>query len=124
MKRLLLFVLLTVVLVACAPVATNFVALPEYQKLAITGIFIAVLALVLDFAIGKLPWLVFFRQYQEVWATGVAIAFTNWLENALPTGTENLSISAVGLLIAAALYFLGRTALRRKGVASFVKQTY
>lgn len=108
------------VLSACAPVAQQFVDLPEGQELAITGIFITVVALLFDFSIGKFPWLSFFKQYQEAWAVALAAVSITALENALPTGSDEISINAVALLIAIVLYLLGRTWLIRRGVKSFL----
>jgi len=117
MKKLILLVL--VVLTACAPVAQEFVELPDEQKIAISGIFVAVFALLFDATIGRLPWLEFFRQYQEAWALAASALSTAWLQNLLPTGFEDLSIKAVALLIAIALYLLGRTWLVRRNVSGF-----
>jgi len=120
MKRIIPFVVIALAIaVNLQRSAAGFVDLPASQEIAITGIFIAVLGLALDFAIGRLPWLEFFRQYQEAWATSLALLFTAGLENWLPTGSDYLSIQAVGLLIAAALYLLGRTVFRNRGVREF-----
>ena len=95
--------------------AAGFVDLPASQEIAITGIFIALAGLAFDFAIGKFPWLEFFRQYQIAWASALALLSITGLENWLPDGSDFLSIQAVALLIAAALYLLGRTALQQQG---------
>ena len=112
-------IVLAAILFALPKGAQGFVDLPASQEIAITGIFISVLALVFDFAIGKFPWLEFFRQYQIAWATSLSLLFVTALENWLPTGSDYLSIQAVGLLIAAVLYLLGRSALRARGLAEF-----
>jgi hypothetical protein len=98
----------------------GFVDLPGSQEVAITGIFIAAAALAFDWLIGRFPWLEFFKQYQEAWAGALSLLFIQALENWLPTGSDMLSINAVNLLIAAALYLLGRTALARRGTQGFV----
>jgi hypothetical protein len=120
MKKL--FLLIVLVLTSCTPVAQGFVELPDEQKIAISGIFVAVFALLFDAAIGRLSWLEFFRQYQEAWALAASTLFTAWLQNALPTGFEDLSIKFVALLIAIALYLLGRTWLARRGVKGFLRE--
>jgi hypothetical protein len=120
MKKIIPFVVVALAIaVNLQRAAAGFVDLPAEQEGQITGIFIAVLGLALDFAIGRFPWLEFFRQYQIAWATSLALLFTVGLENWLPTGSEYLSIQAVGLLIAAALYLLGRTVFRNRGVQEF-----
>jgi len=117
MKKLILLVML--VLTSCVPVAQEFVELPDEQKIAISGIFVAVFALLFDAAIGRLPWLEFFRQYQEAWAVAAAALGTSWLQNILPTGSDAVAIPGVALLIAIALYLLGRTWLVRRNVSGF-----
>lgn len=100
---------------------TGFVQLPDEQKAAIAGIFVAVFALVFDYLIGRFPWLEFFRQYQEAWALALATAFTAWLENFLPSDFGDIAIKLIALLIAVALYLLGRTMLMRRNVQGFTK---
>jgi len=120
-SRFFMFVVLSlVVLVACAPAVEGFVDLPDTQEMAINGIFVAVGALLFDFLIGRFAWLEFFRQYRETWSLALSALAIRGLENSLPTGSDELSISAVALLIAVALYLLSRTALQRKGVKSFL----
>lgn len=120
-SKFFLFVVLSLfVLVACAPAVQGFVDLPDTQEMAINGIFVAVGALLFDFLIGRFAWLEFFRQYRETWSLALSALSIRWLENSLPTGSDELSISAVALLIAVALYLLSRTALQRQGVKSFL----
>ena len=98
----------------------GFVDLPQAQEIGITSVFLLAVALLLDFAIGRFPWLDFFKQYQEAWAGALSLLFIHALENWLPTGSDFLSIQAVSLLIAAALYLLSRTVLARRGTQGFV----
>lgn len=122
MKKIVLFVLFAVLLVACAPVAQGFVDLPVEQEAGILIVVTALLALAFDFAIGVVPWLVFLRQYQE----GFAVAFSglaiSTIENALPDGSEAVALPGVNFFIAVALYLLVRTVATRKQVKGFVKQ--
>lgn len=120
MKKIFPFVLIMILLVACAPVVQGFVDLPDSQEMAINGIFVAVGALLFDFLVGRFAWLEFFRQYREVWSLALSALSIRWLENTLPTGSDELSVSAVALLIAVALYLLSRTILQRKGVNAFL----
>lgn len=119
-KFFLLVVLSLFVLAACAPAVQGFVDLPDTQEMAINGIFVAVGALLFDFLIGRFAWLEFFRQYRETWSLALSALAIRGLENSLPTGSNELSISAVALLIAVALYLLSRTTLQRQGVKSFL----
>lgn len=112
--RKLIVVLVALTLSACAPVVQGFVDLPDWQERSINGIFISVVALVFDYAIGRFPWLSFFSQYREAWALALSSLAIRALENGLPTGSDELSVSAVSLLIAAVLYLLSRTLLMRR----------
>lgn len=98
---------------------TQFVDLPSEQEAAITGVFLALFALLFDFAIGKLPWLKFFNQYREAWALATATLSIGWLENILPTGTDSIAIPGVAFLVALVLYLLGRVVLKRRGTQAF-----
>ena len=117
-------ILVLAALVFTAPPAVagfnGFVDLPTEQEAAISGIFVAVFALLFDFAVGKLPWLEFFRQYREAWALSLAALFVAWFQNVLPTGFEDISIKFTAALIAVALYLLGRVVLMRRGTQGFV----
>lgn len=120
MKRLILLVLV-VTLSGCAATVQQFVDLPDAQENAIKVVAAALLALAFDFLIGVAPWLAFLRTYQEGFALALGLLAVNAIENYLPTGSDAIAIPAVGLVIAIALYLLGRTALRRRGVKGFVK---
>jgi hypothetical protein len=100
---------------------TGFVQLPDEQKAAIAGIFVAVFALIFDYLIGKYPFLAFLRQYQEAWALALATTFTAWLENLLPADFGDIAIKLISLLIALVVYLLGRTMLVRRGVTAFLR---
>jgi len=119
MKKTLPLVLIVFVLVAFSSAVQGFVDLPDSQEMAINGIFVAIGALAFDFLIGRFAWLEFFKQYREAWSLSLSALSIRWLENSLPTGSDELSVSAVALLIAVALYLLSRTALQRKGVKTF-----
>ncbi len=119
MKKFLSLILIVLVLTACTPVVQGFVDLPDSQEIAINGIFVAIGALAFDFLVGRFAWLEFFKQYREGWSLALSALSIRWLENSLPTGSDQLSVSAVALLIAVALYLLSRTALQRKGVKTF-----
>ena len=121
LKNILLVVIIAFVLAACAPAVQGFVQLPADQETALTGIFIAVVALAFDFIIAQVPWLAFLKQYQEALSLSLAALLVKALENLLPTGSDGISIPAVGLLISVALYLLGRTALMKNGVKAFAK---
>ena len=99
------------------------VALPDEVKTAILGFAVALVALVFDFAIGRFPWLEFLRKYQQESALALASAITVWLENALPTGFEDVAIKGVAFLLALLFlivpYFGIRKALAARGVKSF-----
>src|SRR5262245_42871174 len=102
MKKLIPALVVIVFIVFALPKrAQGFVDLPGSQEIAITGIFVSLAALLFDWLIGRLPWLEFFRQYREAWASALSLLFIQALENWLPTGSDALSIQAVSLLIAA-----------------------
>ena len=115
-----LYCLAVVFLTGCA-VADQFVDLPDSQEAGIKVIAVALVALAFDYLIGVAPWLEFVRQYQEGLALSLSIIAISAIENALPTGSDPIAVPAVGLLIAAALYFFGRSALRERGVQGFAK---
>lgn len=119
MKKLITLICVLFVLTACSPMTQGFVDLPDSQEMAINGIFVAIGALIFDALIGRFAWLEFFRQYREAWSLALSALTIRWLENSLPTGSDELSVSAVALLIAVALYLLSRTALQRKGIKTF-----
>jgi len=119
MKKLITLIVVLLSITACSPAVQGFVDLPDSQEIAINGIFVAIGALLLDFLVGRFAWLEFFKQYREAWSLALSALFIRWLENSLPTGSDELSVSAVALLIAVALYLLSRTALQRKGVKTF-----
>lgn len=119
MKKLFILIVVLLSITACSPMAQQFVDLPDSQEMAINGIFVAVGALIFDVLIGRFAWLEFFKQYREAWSLALSALSIRWLENLLPTGSDELSVSAVALLIAVALYLLSRTTLQRKGVKTF-----
>jgi len=115
-KKILPVLIVAVAVFLALPKSQGFVDLPESQEIAIAAIVSAVVALVFDFAITRVPWLEYFRQYREAWSASLALLLIHGLENLLPTGSDVLSVNAVGLLIAAVLYLLGRVALARRGL--------
>ena len=116
---IVMITLTALALTSCAEAAQQFVDLPVEQELALTSIVTALFAIAFDWAIGRFPWLDFFRQYREAWSLAAAALVVKGIENALPTGSDAVSIPAVGLLIAVALYLLGRTLLVRRNVQGF-----
>jgi hypothetical protein len=123
-SKICLFFVFAFALVACAA-PQGFVQLPDEQQAAITGLFIAGFALGFDWVIGRVAWLEFLRRYQSEWAIAAAIGFIGWLQNILPTGSEDVSIKGVGfvlaLLIAVIPYRVVRKILANRGVKGFVK---
>lgn len=120
MKRIvILLVVVSVLISGCASAAQQFVDLPDAQESAIKVVAAALLALAFDFLIGVAPWLAFLRTYQEGFALSLGLLLVNAIENYLPTGSDAIAIPAVGLVIAIALYLLGRTALKRRGTRGF-----
>ncbi len=125
MKRVIaplaVLVVLTALVFTTSPatltITQKFVDLPAEQEIAISGIFIMLVAVLFDLAVAKFPWLSFFNQYREVWALALSTLFVTWLQNVLPTGLEDISIKFVAVLIAVALYLLAKVtvpALRRE----------
>lgn len=117
MKKLFILALFTLaVLTACAPVSQKFVDLPVEQEAAITFIVVSVIALLFNFAIARFPILAFLREHQEAWSLSLAVLAVRGIEEALPTGSDTISIAAVGLALSVVVYLLGRAALKRRGL--------
>lgn len=122
MRRLPIVILVVLLLTACAPAAQGFVDLPPALESSVAIVVATLLTLGLDFLIGFAPFLAFLRAYQEGFAISISGLFIAAIENALPTGSESLSIAGVEFALAIALYLLVRLALMRRRVRGFVKE--
>lgn len=105
-----------------------FVSLPDDMKATITGLIIGVLGLAIDYLIGVLPpWLgpigAFLKKYQQEWGLAIAAALITWLENALPSGYDDVILKGISFLLALIAlfvpYFVLRNVFKARGVKAF-----
>jgi hypothetical protein len=90
----------------------GFVELPGDVQLSITLLITAFVGLVILYIGQKLPWsLPILEKYKEVIALDLSALLILWLQNALPTGSDEISILAVKLVVAALTLWLGFQAL-------------
>jgi hypothetical protein len=129
----LLLFLFAFALSACTAVqgaAQGFVDLPVNIEASIIGLVVSVFALVIDYLIGILPpalgWVgEFLKKYQQEWALAAGAGVVVWLENFLPTGSEDVSIKGVAFFLALIFVFIPylvvRKAFAARGVKAFAK---
>lgn len=99
----------------------NFVELPAAVQLSITLLITALVGVAVLWIGKRLPWAVpILEKYKEVIALDLSALFILWLQNQLPTGSDEISILAVKLVVAALTLWLGFQALlagsRRAGI--------
>lgn len=126
MKRfLLLSVLIFALLTACAPAVQQFADLPDATETRITALVAALVALVLNFVIARVPWLEFFRKYQAEWSLSISLGLIAALEKAIPDGMADIATKGIDFLLAALLLYvpfvLVRAWLVNRGVKGFAK---
>lgn len=98
----------------------GFVALPEDVKIGIAAVVLWLVSFVFAKLIALVPFLKFLEEFREPLALAIAAAAIGWLENALPTGMDNVAILAVQLVLAV-LAALGVSAVFKKRGYGFFK---
>ena len=125
MKIFILFVTVALLLTACAPAVQGFADLPDATETKITALVASVLALVLNFAIARVPWLEFFRKYQAEWSLSISLGLIAALEKLIPDGFADVATKGIDFLLAALLLYvpfvLARGLLVNRGVKGFAK---
>ena len=97
----------------------NFVALPSDVQLAIQALVVALVAVVLQWVIARVPFLKFLAAYAQEWGLLLSAALIDLIQNALPTGSDDVSIKAI-LFILALIGMFVKFAKSRK-VAGFTE---
>lgn len=100
MKKIVFLFLLAFLLVSCAPVPM-FVPLPEGTKVTIDVLVVAILALGIEFAVSKLPFLAFLKAYAQEWGLMLSAVLIPVIENFLPGGVfAEASVTGVQFVLA------------------------
>ena len=94
----------------------SFVELPATVQTNIAALVFALIALVFNFVIARVPFLAFLRTYQEEWSLALSVVVINFIQNALPTGYEAASITGVQFLLALVFLFVPYLAIRKQFV--------
>jgi len=98
----------------------SFVALPDPVKVGITAVVLWGVSFFFAKLIALVPFLKFLEEFREPLALAIAASFIGWLENALPTGLDNVAVLAIQLLLAVLAAFGVGNALKARGVRGFV----
>ena len=78
----------------------NFVALPSDVQLAIQALVVAAVAFAIQFVIVRVPFLKFLAAYAQEWGLLLSAAVIDFIQNALPTGSDDVSIKAILFILA------------------------
>lgn len=114
---LILFV--SVLLAACAPAATGFVALPDPVKLGITAVVVWAVSFFIAKLIALVPFLSFLEEFREPLALAIAATLIGALENAIPDAYGAIAVIAIQLILAILAFFGVGNVLKRRGVKGF-----
>ena len=96
----------------------NFVALPTDVQLAILAVVIAAVAFAIQWVIVAVPWLAFLANYAREWALLLSALLIDFIQNALPTGSDDVSIKLILFILALIGMFVKFAAVRQvKGFA-------
>ena len=96
----------------------GFVALPADVQLAITSLVGVVVAIAIQWIIKQFPFLSFLAAYAQEWGLLLGAVVVDALQNALPTGFEDVSIKAILFVLALIGMFV--KFLKNRGVQGFV----
>ena len=77
-----------------------FVPLPSDVQLLIQGAVVALVALAINFVIVRVKWLAFLAAYAQEWGLLVSALLIDYIQNALPTGSDDVSIKAILFIFA------------------------
>jgi len=78
----------------------GFVELPADAQVAITALVTAVIAFALEWLIKSVPWLAFLKAYAAEWGLALSAVLLDVIQNALPTGYEDVAIKGVLFVLA------------------------
>jgi hypothetical protein len=78
----------------------TFVQLPSDVQLAIQALAVALVAVAVNWLIVAVPWLAFLQAYALEWGMLVAALLIDFIQNALPTGSDDVSIKAIIFILA------------------------
>jgi hypothetical protein len=98
----------------------TFVQLPSDVQLLIQALVVALVALAINWVIVAVPWLSFLANYAQEWGLLLAALLIDFIQNALPTGSDDVSIKAI-LFILALIGMFVKFARARK-VKGFAKE--
>ena len=97
------------------------VDLPGNTETAVVGLAIAVVALLVKYAVAYFPWLYFLKQFEQEWGVALGALVVGLLENYLPGGAWlEVSNLAVLLVVAVVTTLLGKIALAKAEVEGFI----
>jgi hypothetical protein len=77
-----------------------FVPLPSDVQLLIQALVVALVALAINWVIVAVPWLSFLENYAQEWGLLLAALLIDFIQNALPTGSDDVSIKAILFILA------------------------
>jgi len=100
----------------------SLIELPVETIALIGGVVLGLLGLLIQWIGAYLPWLgTFLEQYKQEWGMALSALLVAWLQNALP-GAElaGISVLAVQLVVAIAVFALGKLGLRKAKVQGFI----
>lgn len=97
----------------------GFVQLPADVQLGIQVLIVGIMAVAIQWLITAVPWLAFLSNYAQEWGLLLAGIVITALQNALPTGYEDVSIKGVVFVLAVIGLFV--KFLRARGVRGFAE---
>ena len=97
----------------------GFVALPDDVKIGIAAVVLWLVSFVFSQLIALVPFLKFLEEFREPLALAIAAALIGWLENALPTGLDNIAILAIQLVLAVLAAFGVSAVFKKRGYRFF-----
>ena len=97
----------------------SFVALPDDVKIGIAAVILWLVSFVFSQLIALVPFLKFLEEFREPLALAIAAALIGWLENALPTGLDNIAILAIQLVLAVLAAFGVSAVFKKRGYRFF-----
>ena len=97
----------------------GFVALPDDVKIGIAAVILWLVSFVFSQLIALVPFLKFLEEFREPLALAIAAALIGWLENALPTGLDNIAILAIQLVLAVLAAFGVSAVFKKRGYRFF-----
>lgn len=115
--KILRFVVLALLavfaLTACSSIQQGAVTLPPEAQTNINLLAVAVLALVSEWIVARVPWLKFLASYAQEWGMLLGAVAAKFLSEWLPGGVwETASLSFLNSIIVLAFILIGRKLFR------------